>query len=333
MEPRKAAKNAIKYVFDAIPEERLTVICDDSRMEIGEAFLLGALELGLVTKLIPLETGGDVRRELPERVSEAVARGTSDIFITIFRESEKETPFRVSIINLISRYRKFRLGHCPGITLDMMTEGALSLTEEEHMSMHSSAIGLMSRLMDVKKVRVTSPNGTDITFSVEGRDFFTDTKFDWGLFKWCNLPTGEVIVAPVETSLVGKVVCDLAIGGIGPIQVPFEIIASGGRAKEFRCSERGLLSRVETALGVDEMAKYVGEFAFGLNRKARINAGFLEAEKVANTIHVAFGHNTDFPGGRNRSATHMDFLISSPTVECTYSSGNTDEIMRDGRIL
>lgn len=333
MEPKEAAKNAIKYVFEAIPNERLTVICDDCRMDIGEAFALGALELGLVARLILLKTGGDVRRELPECVSEAVARNTSDIFITVFRESEKETPFRVSIINLISRYRKFRLGHCPGITMDMLTEGALSLTEEEHRSMYSSALDLMSRLMGVRAVRVTSPNGTDITFSVEGRDFFTDTKFDWGLFKWCNLPTGEVIVAPVETSLEGRIVCDLAIGGIGPIQTPFEIIARDGRATEFRCADRDLLSRVEAALGVDEMARCVGEFAFGLNKKARVNAGFLEAEKVAKTIHVAFGHNTDFPGGRNRSATHMDFLISRPTVECTYSSGITEAIMHDGRIL
>ncbi|MEJ5293398.1 MAG: aminopeptidase [Candidatus Methanosuratincola sp.] len=333
MQPEEAAKNAIKYVFDAIPNERLTVICDDSKLDIGEAFALGGLGLGLATRLIPLKTGEGVRHEIPKCVYESVARSASDIFITVFRESERETPFRVSIINLISRYRKFRLGHCPGITMDMMTDGALSLTEEEHRSMYSSARRLINRLMGVKTIRVTSPNGTDITFSVEGRDFFTDTKFDWGLFKWCNLPTGEVIVAPVETSLEGRIVCDLAIGGIGPIQTPFEIIARGGRATEFRCADRALLSRVETALGVDEMARHVGEFAFGLNRKARINAGFLEAEKVAETIHVAFGHNTDFPGGRNKSATHMDFLVSKPTVECTYSSGNKEVVMRDGCTL
>ncbi|MBC7121284.1 MAG: aminopeptidase [Candidatus Methanosuratus sp.] len=333
MDQKEAAKNAIKHVFDALSNERLTVICDDCRLDIGEAFALGSLELGLVTRLITLKAGEGVRRDLPECICDAVARSTSDIFITVFRESEEETPFRVSIINLISRYRKFRLGHCPGITMDMMTDGALSLTEEEHRSMYSSALGLITRLMNAMRMRVTSPNGTDISFSIEGRKFFTDTKFDWGLFKWCNLPTGEAIVAPVETSLEGKIICDLAIGGIGTIPTPFEILASGGRAKEFRCENKGLLGRVERALSIDEMARYVGEFAFGLNRKARINAGFLEAEKVAGTVHVAFGHNTDFPGGQNISATHMDFLISRPTVECTYSSGQTEAVMRDGRVL
>lgn len=333
MKPREAAKNAIKYVFDAIPNERLTVICDDCKIDIGEAFALGALELGLLTKLIPLKAGDEIRREMPKCVTEAVARNASDIFITVFRESEKETPFRVSIINLISRYRRYRLGHCPGITMDMLTEGALAMTEEEHSNMYSSAMRLISALQGARRIRVTSPGGTDISFSVEGREFFTDTKFDWGLFKWCNLPTGEVIVAPVENSLEGRIVCDLAVGGIGPIHVPLEIIARGGKALEFKCEDSHLLSRVEAALSVDDMARYVGEFAFGLNRKARLSAGFLEAEKVADTVHVAFGHNTDFPGGRNRSATHMDFLISKPTVECTGLSGNPTILMSGGRLL
>ncbi|MDI9644524.1 MAG: aminopeptidase [Candidatus Verstraetearchaeota archaeon] len=331
MEPRVAARNAIKYVFDAVPDERITVIADESRRYIGEEFAIGALELGLVTRLLTLKDGEEVRRDVPASVVEAVARGTSDLFITIFRESEKETPFRVSIINLISRYRRYRLGHCPGITMDMLTEGALAMTEDEHKSMYSSALSLMSKLSNVRRMRVTSENGTDVEFSVEGRDFFTDTKFDWSRFKWCNLPTGEVIVAPVETSLDGKIVCDLAIGGIGPMNVPFEIKVRGGRAEEFRCDDRSLLKRVESALGVDAMGRYVGEFAFGLNKRARISAGFLEAEKVADTVHFAFGHNTDFPGGKNTSATHMDFLISKPTVECIDSSGRKEMVMSEGR--
>ena len=81
------------------------------------------------------------------------------------------------------------------------------------------------------------------------------------------------------------------------------------------------------------MASYVGEFAFGLNRKARIHANFLEAEKVYRTVHIAFGHNSDYPGGMNNSATHMDFLISSPTVEVRLQSGDRFTIMEGGDLL
>jgi len=188
----------------------------------------------------------------------------------------------------------------------------------------------MSLLSGADIVRVTGPNGTDASFRALGRDFFTDTRFDWKTYKWGNLPTGEVICAPIEDSLEGRIVCDLSIGGIGGISSPVAITARGGRAERFECADGALLRRVEDASGLDDAARYVGEFAFGLNKKARLTAGFLEAEKVGNTIHFAFGHNTDFPGGRNTSATHMDFLVSKPTVAVTNASGKETVVMRGG---
>ena len=332
MDASIAAMNALKFVLDAIPNERITVIVDEESSEVGNAFVQGSLNLGLWCKLIPLHGGGEIRNEIPTTISDVVAGGLSDIYVTIFRESEKETPFRVKIINLISRYKRYRLGHCPGITLDMLTEGALSLSAVEHTKIQESARILLSKLLGAKAVRVKSPNGTDISFSVEGRDFFTDTKFDWKTYKWGNLPTGEVIAAPVENSLNGTLVCDLAVGGIGPVSSPIKITTKDGHASKFECSDKVVLGRVESALGVDSMARFVGEFAFGLNNKARVSSNFLEAEKVGGTIHVAFGHNTDFPGGQNTSQTHMDFLVSMPTVEVTGKSGS-QIIMKEGRLV
>ncbi|MDD1764615.1 MAG: aminopeptidase [Candidatus Methanomethyliaceae archaeon] len=333
MNAAEAAKNALKYVLGAVPNERIAVIVDEESLQVGEAFAEGALDLGLWVRVLTLQSGKEIRKEIPQEISDIVATASSDLYVTIFRESEKETPFRVKIIDLIHRYRRYRLGHCPGITLDMLTKGALALSAEEYSEIQSSAQSLMARLAEARSIRVTSPNGTDLSFSVAGREFFTDTKFDWKTYKWGNLPTGEVIVGPVETSLNGVLVCDLAIGGIGPISSLVKITAKDGKSINFECSDKSLLKRIESALSVDEMARYVGEFAFGLNKKARLSANFLEAEKVGNTIHVAFGHNTDFPGGMNNSATHMDFLISKPTVEVTGAKGNRFVVMRDGVLL
>jgi hypothetical protein len=333
MKAAESAKNALKYVLEAIPNERITVIVDEASLPVGEAFAEGALDLGLWTRLLVLRPGREIRRGIPPALSDIVATGSSGLYVTIFRESEKETPFRVKIIDLIHRYRTYRLGHCPGITLDMLTEGALALSAEEHREIQSSAQRLMARLVEAKGIRVTSPNGTDISLSVAGREFFTDTKFNWKTYKWGNLPTGEVLVGPVETSLNGTLVCDLTVGGIGPISSPVKITAKDGKAVRFECSDKNLLKRIESALSVDEMARYVGEFAFGLNKKARLSANFLEAEKVGNTVHVAFGHNTDYPGGMNNSATHMDFLISKPTVEVTEAKGNRFVVMKGGALL
>jgi len=49
------------------------------------------------------------------------------------------------------------------------------------------------------------------------------------------------------------------------------------------------------------------------------------------TVHVAFGANTDMPGGKNPSKNHMDLLISDPTVKVTKENRETVTILEKGR--
>ena len=74
----------------------------------------------------------------------------------------------------------------------------------------------------------------------------------------------------------------------------------------------------------------MGEFAFGINPKARFVEEFLEAEKILGTVHVAFGNNSDMPGGKNPSSNHMDFLISKPTVKIVNKDNSTSDVLVDG---
>ncbi|MFX0058274.1 MAG: aminopeptidase [Candidatus Hodarchaeota archaeon] len=333
MEPKIAAANALDGVLEARTGESILIITDDVRKEIGQAFAEGALDLGLWTRMIVLKTEKDVfRTEIPPHLLEMInSPNQPDIFINTLRGPAEETPFRIKIINLETRKSRSRLGHCPGITMDMLIEGALSLTKEENKMMQKTARNLITLLQDVEKVHVTTPIGTDFTIGVRGRTWFSDTFVDWKKMKWMNLPTGEVLVGPIETSMNGTLVCDLAVGGIGPINTPIKIIIKNGKVETVSGDDLKTLEVVKATQATDEMAKYVGEFAFGLNPKARLVKEFLESEKVGNAIHVAFGHNMDYPGiVANNSATHQDFLVSKPTVEITYSNGNTRLIMENG---
>jgi leucyl aminopeptidase (aminopeptidase T) len=149
------------------------------------------------------------------------------------------------------------------------------------------------------------------------------------LMQWMNLPTGEVIVAPVENSLEGLLVCDLAVGGIGPVKKPVLVSVKNGAVQNVQCDDSDVLKRVLDSLNTDEMAKVVGEFAFGINPKARFVQEFLEAEKLFGTIHLAFGDNTDMPGGKNNSANHMDLMVSRPIIN-GVCEGKVVPIMVDG---
>jgi len=326
----EAARNALECVLEVVPGERVIIVSDDDKVEVGKAFADGALASGLWTRLITLETSGEFRKEIPKHLLEILSAKKPELYINLLRGIREETPFRIRLIHMETRDKRSRLGHCPGVTLEMLTNGALALTGEEHKKMQNFAQSLIRKLSQAVTVEVTSPSGTKLLFSIKGRPFFTDTIIDWKEMKWMNLPTGEVIVAPVEDSLEGTLICDMAIGGIGPLKNPVEVTVKNGVVEETRSEDEDILRQINNTLETDEWAKVVGEFAFGINPKARFIEEFLEAEKILGTIHIAFGNNTDMPGGRNPSKNHMDFLISKPTVEATKKSGETITVLKNG---
>ncbi len=335
MKPKEAAINALENIIEAKPGESILIISDDIKREIAQAFAEGALEIGLWTRINVLETRENIfRTESPAHLIEMInLHNPPDIFINLFRGIAEEIPFRVKIMELEGRKGRSRVGHCPGITLDMLTEGALALTKDQIIEMQDNARNLLTKLQEVESVHITAPGGSDFTFSVKGRTWFSDTFIDWKTRKNMNLPTGEVLIGPVETSMQGILVCDLAVGGIGPIDHPIIIEAVNGRVEKISSEDKNALKIVEETQATDKMAKNIGEFAFGLNPKARIVEEFLESEKVSNTIHIAFGANLSYPGiTSNYSKTHQDFLIDKPTVEVKYLDGNKTVVMENGKL-
>ncbi len=331
MDPAVAARNALACVLEAKKNERLVIFCDDVRANVGDAFRKGAEDLKVDTTLVMLKTKeGAFRDQLPPEHQRFLTTQRPDIYVNLLRGIREETPFRIDIIHSETSDRKTRLGHCPGITLDMLTEGALALTKSEHREMQAFAAKLLKDLNNADTIEVTNPAGTNLTFSVNNRAFFTDTKIDWRTMKWMNLPTGEVIVAPVETSLNGKLVCDMAIGGIGPVDTPLTILIEDGAVQDTYSKNTDVQKRVDESLATDSMAKVVGEFAFGLNPKARFVEEFLECEKIEGTIHIAFGDNIDYPSGQNNSKNHMDFLVSNPAVKIHRTNGSVAEVLSAG---
>jgi len=334
LKPEESASNALEAVLKAAPGESIMVLADDDRGDVAGAFSRGGLKLGLWVRQFVLKAGGRYRTKPSTHLVEVLTASKPSIFINILRGPAEEVPFRIRVIDLETRRGFSRLGHCPGIDMEMLTQGALALSLEEHHEMQRLASSLIQLLQGSEEIRVTSPGGSDFQLSVKGRVFFTDTQFDWKTKQWLNLPTGEVIVGPVENSLNGVIVADVAVGGIGPLTQPVRIEASGGRAYKVECSDSKTLRRVMKALNADRMARYVGEWAIGLNSKARVVKEFLETEKLAGTAHVAFGRNLDYPGEvRNNSSNHMDFLISKPSATAVYANGEERQIMKRGRLI
>ena len=135
MEAWEASKNALENVLEASSGEIIVIVCDEEKTEVGEAFANGALSIGLNTRLIILEKPKVFRTEIPAKLQEILTQ-KPDIYINLLRGNREETPFRIKLIKTETHDHKARLGHCPGVTLDMLTEGALALTRraQEHAS-------------------------------------------------------------------------------------------------------------------------------------------------------------------------------------------------------
>lgn len=143
--------------------------------------------------------------------------------------------------------------------------------------------------------------GTDLTFSLEGREGKVDAL-------GANMPGGEIFYSPVEDSAEGVIsyseypACYLGHEVAG-VRFRFE----GGRIVEASAvsDEAFLLGTLDT----DEGARRLGEFGIGCNPGIQRHLkNTLFDEKIEGTIHLAIG--TGFPqlGGLNRSAIHWDMV-------------------------
>jgi aminopeptidase len=172
------------------------------------------------------------------------------------------------------------------------------------------------------EIRVVS-EGTDLTMGVEGRTWVPCDGKE-------NFPDGEVFTGPVETSVEGHISFSYpaSFGGrrIRGIQLRFE----GGEVVEARADEGE--DFLKEMLGMDDGARRLGEFAFGMNDAIQeFTAHTLYDEKIGGTVHMALGMSYPESGGLNQSALHWDLVCDLRSGSEVYADGEL--VYRDGEFL
>ncbi len=175
---------------------------------------------------------------------------------------------------------------------------------------------LVKLLERTDKVRVLGP-GTDLAFSIKG---LPAIKCDGTM----NIPDGEVYTAPVRDSANGVLSYNTPSekDGFKFEQVRFEF--KNGKIVDARANDT---KRVNAMLDIDEGARYLGEFAFGVN--PYITQPLLDTlfdEKIAGSVHITPGNSYDDCFNGNRSSLHWDLVLKQDEA----SGGG--EIWLDGRL-
>ncbi|MFL5735471.1 MAG: aminopeptidase [Chloroflexia bacterium] len=150
-----------------------------------------------------------------------------------------------------------------------------------------------------REVHVEGP-GTDLTMSIEGRNFVnSDGKR--------NFPSGEVFTSPVEETVRGQITYSYPASYGGRTVQGVTLTFESGRVSDFSAEQGG--DYLAAMLKVDDGASKLGEFAIGTNPGVtRITRNTLFDEKMAGSIHCALGNAYPNAGGTNKSAVHWDMV-------------------------
>jgi aminopeptidase len=183
----------------------------------------------------------------------------------------------------------------------------------------SRAMNPLKRRMDrAKEVRIKG-KGTDLTLSIAG---IPVVKCAGEM----NIPDGEIFTAPVKNSINGVVTFNTPSVYEGTSFENIRLEFEKGQVRKATCNET---KRLDKILDSDGGARYVGEFAIGVNPYVtRPMRDTLFDEKIAGSFHMALGNAYEGEADNgNRSQIHWDLVcIQTPS----YGGG---EIHFDGKLV
>ena len=207
--------------------------------------------------------------------------------------------------------------------------GTWQLTEADIQEATQRARQAIKALESATRVRATSPAGTDVTVSIQGRPALEVTPIKQRGQMMGPVPLwAEVAFAAVEDETEGMIVVDgvmLGIGLPGQVKDPIAWTLKGGRAVAIEGGTEAEKLR-QVIHGVDN-ADVIGEFAFGTSEKSPF--GSPSEKGRLGTVHFALGDNHNaYPGGQNVSQLHLDGVCLNASLQIVDTG---QYILRDGK--
>jgi aminopeptidase len=134
----------------------------------------------------------------------------------------------------------------------------------------------------------------------------------------CNLPDGEVYTAPEKFSANGYIKFDYKTIYNYEIFDWIKLYFENGKIISFETTQ-DKMEQLKLIFDTDDGAKYIGEFAFGLNKEiTKPICDILFDEKIAGSIHMAIGSCYEKADNGNESAIHWDLVRSNHNTEIYF---------------
>lgn len=198
----------------------------------------------------------------------------------------------------ILKYPNEQMAKIYNMTLKEFEDLYFKVCTLDYSKMSKTMDNLVNLMNKTDKVRILG-DGTDLSFSIKG----IGAEKYVGNF---NLPDGEVATAPVKNSINGYITYNTKSQYNGFVFENIHFEFKDGKIIKATSNNTEMINEI---LDIDEGARYIGEFAFGLNPYILNTIGdVLFDEKVCGSFHLTPGESLEKCGNNNVSAIHWDIV-------------------------
>ena len=356
-DPRIAimAKNLLHYSVDLKPGENVLIEVNDDGDDlvaalIKEAYAMGAnpfltvknrnlmreLLLGCNEKQIGLmaEVEAERMRNMQAYIGIRGSKNSSDwsdvpgekmgIYM---KHWSKKVHSEIRVPNTkwcVMRYPNSAMAQMANMSTEAFEDFYFNVCTLDYAKMGKAMEPLVDLMKKTDRVRITG-TGTDLSFSIKGLPAIKCPGE-------ANIPDGEVFSAPVKDSVNGYITYNTPAEYQGFTYENIKLEFKDGKIIKATANDT---ERINKVFDTDDGARYVGEFAIGVNPYIlKPMKDTLFDEKIMGSIHFTPGNSYDDCDNGNKSAIHWD-LVFIQTPE--YGGGEIwfdDTLIRkDGKFV
>jgi leucyl aminopeptidase (aminopeptidase T) len=309
-----AARRIVEGALGLAAGERIVIIVDRSRHDLGTTLHEVAKSTGAKTLVLELEDLGErPHRRVPDELAKELETAQASVLLCGFEEGEQS--MRVELIDLV-RKLSLRHAHMIGVTKRSMLAG-FSVDPARILDATRS---VRTRLRPDSIIRLRTPAGSDFEVKLHPAHRWLEHVGVIRPGRWENLPSGEIETAPGEAR--GVFVADASMGGhfgqaAGLLaDRPVRLEIEGGYCKAVRCRDLSLQREVERFIRAEHNGDRVGSVGFGTNVGISAAIGDVSCDQNMPSMHIGLGSTfADQTGASWNCRTQITFTCLSADVD------------------
>ncbi len=200
---------------------------------------------------------------------------------------------------VLLNYPTKSLAQKAGMSTSRFEDFLLDVCTIDYAKMQKAMEPLKTLMERTDQVRIISP-GTDLSFSIKGIPAVM-------CYGERNIPDGEVYTAPIKNSVNGTITYNTPCPYQGTTFRDVSLTFKDGKIIEARADQKDKINKI---FDIDEGARYIGEFALGVNPLITKPMGdILFDEKICGSLHFTPGLAYKAADNGNVSSIHWDMVL------------------------